>query len=220
MIIFGYLYFGFKLIRPMENLSDKKDKNLVKEPFTEYGRYSYADYLSWQIDEMVELIKGKVFRQAAAPRVIHQRISGKIFNTFYNFLKGKPCEVFAAPFDVRLPVASKRHEDIDTVVQPDLCVVCDPEKLDDLGCVGAPDLAVEILSPGNNKKDLKLKYEVYEAAGVREYWVIHPDERTLLIFSLDKRHFRASRLFTLGDRVSSQAVPGFELDLDDVFSGL
>ncbi len=201
-------------------MEEQPDKNMVKEPDFAYGSYTYADYLSWEIDEMVELIRGKVFRQAAAPRVIHQRISGKIFNSLYNFLEGKPCEVFAAPFDVRLPVASKRHEDIDTVVQPDLCVVCDPEKLDELGCMGAPDLIVEILSPGNNKKDLKLKYEVYEASGVREYWVIHPDERTLLIYFLDQGQFRASRLYTLGDRVSSQAVPGFELELDSVFVGL
>ncbi|WP_114751544.1 Uma2 family endonuclease [Pleomorphovibrio marinus] len=201
-------------------MEKQPDKDQVKEPFTDYGTYTYADYLSWEIDEMVELIRGKVFRQAAAPRVIHRRISGKIFNSLYNFLEGKPCEVFAAPFDVRLPVASKRHEDIDTVVQPDLCVVCDPEKLDELGCMGSPDLIVEILSPGNNKKELKLKYEVYEASGVREYWVIHPDERTLLIYFLDQGQFRASRLYTLGDRVSSQAVPGFELELDSVFVGL
>ncbi|WP_114751543.1 Uma2 family endonuclease [Pleomorphovibrio marinus] len=199
-------------------MEKNKDKEQVKEPFTDYGTYTYADYLSWQIDEMVELIRGKVFRQAAAaPRRIHQEVSMILANRFYEFLRGKPCKVYPAPFDVRLPVASRRHEDIDTVVQPDLCVVCDPDKLDELGCVGAPDLIVEILSPGNNKKELQLKYEVYEASGVKEYWVIHPDERTLLIYTLDGGKYRSSRLFTLGDRVSSQAVPGFELELDDVF---
>ena len=196
------------------------DKNIVKEPDFAYGSYTYADYLIWEMDEMVELIRGKIFRQAAAPRVIHQRISGKIFNKLYNFLEGKSCEVFSAPFDVRLPVASKRNEDIDTVVQPDLCVVCDAEKVDERGCLGAPDLIIEILSPGNNKKDIKLKYEVYEASGVTEYWVIHPDERTLLIYTLDGGKYRSSRLFTLGDRVSTQGVPGFELELDNVFEGL
>ncbi|HSI74262.1 MAG TPA: Uma2 family endonuclease [Lunatimonas sp.] len=201
-------------------MEKQPDKNIVKEPDFAYGSYTYADYLTWEIDEMVELIHGKIFRQAAAPRVIHQRISGKIFNKLYNFLEGKSCEVFSAPFDVRLPVASKRNEDIDTVVQPDLCVVCDAEKLDERGCLGAPDLIIEILSPGNNKKDIKLKYEVYEASGVKEYWVIHPDERTLLIYTLDGRKYRASRLFTLSDQVRSQAVPGFELDLDGVFASL
>lgn len=128
--------------------------------------------------------------------------------------------MYTAPFDVRLPVSSRKHTDIDTVVQPDLCVVCDPEKLDELGCVGAPDLIVEILSPGNNKKELQLKYEVYEASGVKEYWVVHPDERTLLIYTLEGGKYRPSRLFTFGDRVRSQAIPGFELDLEEVFGEL
>ncbi|AEL24075.1 Uma2 family endonuclease [Cyclobacterium marinum] len=198
----------------------EKSKDKVKEPFSAYGSYSYADYLSWQLDEMVELIRGRVFRQAAAPRLIHQRISGKIFHQIYTFLQGKNCEVFTAPFDVRLPVSSKDLDKIDTVVQPDLCVVCDPEKLDELGCVGAPDLIIEILSPGNNKKELQLKYEVYEASGVKEYWIIHPDERTLLIYTLEGAKYQPSRLFTLGDRVKSQALTGFELDLDEVFGEL
>ena len=198
----------------------EKPQDKVKEPISGYGNYTYADYLSWQLDEMVELIRGTVFRQAAAPRLIHQRISGKIFHLLYTFLQGKSCEVFSVPFDVRLPVSSRDPGKINTVVQPDLCVVCDPEKLDELGCVGAPDLIVEILSPGNNKKELQLKYEVYEASDVKEYWVIHPDERTLLIYTLDAGKYQPSRLFTLGDRVKSQALPGFELDLDEVFGEL
>ncbi|WP_163377775.1 Uma2 family endonuclease [Cyclobacterium sp. SYSU L10401] len=199
----------------------EKPQDNVKEPIAGYGHYSYADYLSWQLDEMVELIKGKVFRQAAAaPRRIHQEVSMILANRFYEFLKEKTCKVYPAPFDVRLPVVSRRHEDIDTVVQPDLCVVCDPEKLDELGCMGAPDLIVEILSPGNNKKEIQLKYEVYETSGVKEYWVVHPDERTLLIYTLEAGKYRPSRLFTFGDRVRSQALPGFELDLDEVFGEL
>lgn len=202
-------------------MEEQQDRNLVKEPNFAYGSYTYADYLTWQLDEMVELIRGKVFRQAAAaPRRVHLEITMILANRFYEFLRGKSCKVYTAPFDVRLPVASRRHEDIDTVVQPDLCVVCNPEKLDELGCVGAPDLIVEILSPGNNKKELQLKYEVYEASGVTEYWIIHPDERTLLIYLLEGKKYSPSRLFTLGDRVKSQALPGFELDLDGVFGEL
>jgi len=199
-------------------------ENKLEEPQTEYlptgqadGRYTYADYLSWQMEEMVELIKGKIFRQDAAPRVNHQRVSGIVFNSLFNFLKDKKCEVFSAPFDVRLPVKSKKHEDIDTVVQPDICVICDPEKLDDLGCVGAPDLVVEILSPGNNSKELRNKYEVYEEAGVSEYWVIQPFEHTLLIYSLVNGRFVPSKLFTHGHTVHSQVIEGFSLDLEEVF---
>ena len=198
----------------------EKPQDKINEPIAGYGNYSYADYLSWQLDEMVELIRGTVFRQAAAPRLIHQRISGKIFHHLYTFLQGKSCEVFSATFDVRLPVSSREPDKVNTVVQPDLCVVCDPEKLDELDCVGAPDLIVEILSPGNNKKELQLKYEVYEASGVKEYWVIHPDERTLLIYTLNAGKYQPSRLYTMGDRVKSQALPGFELDLDEVFGEL
>lgn len=198
----------------------EKPQDKVIEPFSAYGRYSYADYLSWQLEEMVELIRGKVFRQAAAPRRIHEELTVALVTRIHGFLKGGSCKVYTAPFDVRLPVSSRKHTDIDTVVQPDLCVVCDPEKLDELGCVAAPDLIVEILSPGNNKKELQLKYEVYEASGVNEYWVVHPDERTLLIYTLEAGKYRPSRLFTFGDRVRSQAIPGFELDLDEVFGEL
>ncbi|PRY86523.1 Uma2 family endonuclease [Mongoliibacter ruber] len=194
--------------------------NKVEEPLADYDRHTYADYLTWQMDEMVELIKGKIFKQTAAPRSIHQRVSGIVFNSLFNFLKGRKCEVFAAPFDVRLPLNSKKNEDIDTVVQPDICVVCDPEKIDELGCVGAPDLVIEILSPGNNKKELQNKYEVYEESGIKEYWVIHPNECTLIINTLINGKYQASRIFTHGDKVASQAVEGFVLDLVEVFDDM
>jgi Uma2 family endonuclease len=199
----------------------EEEKNIVKEPYTEYGCYTYADYLSWEIDHMVELIKGKVFRQAAAaPRRIHQELVLKIGSQLSGLLKGNKCKAYVAPFDVRLPVKSKKHEDITTAVQHDICVVCDSEKLDDLGCVGAPDLIMEILSPSNNKKELQNKYEVYEESGVPEYWIIHPYEKTLLVYTLIKGKYQPSRLFTLGDQVPSQCIEGFVLDLDEVFEGL
>jgi Uma2 family endonuclease len=105
-------------------------------------------------------------------------------------------------------------------VQPDLCVICDPQKLDELGCIGAPDLIVEILSPGNNRKELQNKYEVYEESGVTEYWIIHSDQGTLLIHVWENGKYTPSRLFTLGDVVASQAFPGFNLNLDEVFGHL
>lgn len=199
---------------------ENEDKYLVKEPDIEYGRYSYADYLTWEMDEMVELIKGKVFkREAAAPSMSHQKVSIRLAAEFFNFLKGKTCQVFHAPFDVRLPVKSKRNQDIDTVVQPDLCVVCDPVKLDEAGCIGTPDLVVEILSPGNNKRDLKNKYEVYEDSDVKEYWVIHPNEQTLLIYSLVDGKYQSSRLLVSGDIVESACIEGFKLNLEEIFEG-
>lgn len=201
-------------------MGNQDTPNKVEEPFSEYGSYTYADYLTWEIDEMVELIRGKVFRQAAAPRVIHQQVAGNVFVALSNYLKRKKCSVFIAPFDVRLPVRSKRNEDIDTVVQPDICVISDPSKLDEAGCIGAPDLVVEVLSPGNNKKELQNKYDVYEESGVREYWVIHPNECTLVVYTLVNGLYDSSKIFTLGDRVASQVIEGFVLDLEEVFDGM
>ena len=197
---------------------ESKKPDLVNEPDIEYGSYTYADYLTWEMDRMVELIKGKVYkREIAAPALSHQRVSMHLSNKFYNFLIGKTCQVFHAPFDVRLPVKSNKNSDIRTVVQPDLCVVCDPTKLEEAGCLGAPDLVVEILSPGNNRKELKLKYEVYEESGVKQYWVIHPIEQTFLIYTLVDGKFQPSKLFISEDVITSSCLPGFMLNLEDVF---
>ena len=152
----------------------------VNEPDFNYtGRYTYADYLQWTIEERLELIKGKIFRMSRGPDMRHQWISTKIFGPLWSALRNQRCRVFAAPFDVRLPRKSREDKDIITVLQPDLCVIFDQSKLDEKGCIGAPDIVVEILSPANNKKELKNKYEVYEESGVREYWIVSPQDKTL-----------------------------------------
>jgi len=191
-----------------------------EEPFTADGRYSYADYLTWKIEERVELIKGKVYKMGAAPRRIHQEILVSIGAQLFNFLESKPIKVYCAPFDVRLPYHSIRDEDVDTVVQPDVCVIGDPNKLDDAGCIGAPDLVVEILAPGNNSKEVLIKYDLYKEHGIKEYWIIHPAEQTLLIYTLTDGKYIASKLFTSGEVVASGCVEGFQLDLEEVFKNL
>ncbi|HEX8376624.1 MAG TPA: Uma2 family endonuclease [Pedobacter sp.] len=181
--------------------------------------YSYADYLKWTFDERIELIKGKIFKMTPAPNTYHQRVSGAAFNELYNYLKKKPCSVFSAPFDVRLPRKSIDDNTIYTVVQPDICVICDPIKVDKKGCIGAPDIVVEILSPGNNKKELQNKFEVYEEALIREYWIIHPDEHTFLKYVLNEEgKYVAQRLLTVGDEVTTPILAGFVLSLEEVFS--
>lgn len=180
--------------------------------------YSYADYLKWTFDERLELIKGRIFKMTPAPGSVHQRQSGMIYAELYSYLRGKSSEVFSAPFDVRLPKLSGNDKDIITVVQPDICVICDPKKIDDRGCLGAPDIVVEILSPGNNKKELKNKYEAYEEALVKEYWIIHPQEKTFLKYVLTNGHFQPSKLLTLGDSVTTEILPGFALNLDELFA--
>ncbi|MDN3688356.1 Uma2 family endonuclease [Cyclobacterium jeungdonense] len=201
-------------------MTTKESQDKLKEPFSAYGSYSYSDYLSWQVDGMVELIRGKVHKMTAAPSRKHQDISLKISSQLFQLLTGKVCKVYEAPFDVRLPGKAKDNMDIHTVVQPDICVICDRSKLDDAGCIGAPDLIVEILSPGNNQKDLQHKYDVYEENGVREYWIIHPEEQTLLVYTLRDERFVPSKLFTVGEKVASSCLPDFCLDLEELFDQL
>jgi Uma2 family endonuclease len=180
--------------------------------------YTYADYLKWTFDDRLELIKGKIFKMTPAPGSVHQRISLRLARWIANYLEGKSCEIFLAPFDVRLIRRSSNDKDITTVVQPDVCVICDPLKVDDKGCLGAPDIVVEILSPGNNKKELKNKYELYEEAGILEYWIIHPQEKTFMKYSLIKGKFQPSRLLTIGDEVTTPVLPGFSLNLEGLFA--
>jgi Uma2 family endonuclease len=143
----------------------KEYKGEVKSLNTEEpdlaGYYNYADYLQWTFDGMVELINGKIFKMAPTPSSKHQLLSGNLFGILWNYLKGKPCQVVSAPFDVRL---SKYKEDklIDSVVQPDLCIICDPTKIDEKGCNGAPDMVIEILSPFSEERDTKLNYKLYD----------------------------------------------------------
>ena len=191
----------------------------VKEPDLNYGGlYTYADYLKWTIEERFEIIKGKLFKMSPGPNTWHQIITGDLFNQLYNFLKGRQCWVFVAPFDVRLPRKSKADKDITTVVQPDVCVVCDPDKIDRKGCIGAPDIVVEVLSPGSNEKDIRNKYEVYEEAGVKEYWVVSPQDKTFFIYTLANGKFVPSRLMASGDIIHSNVLPGFTIDLSGLFA--
>lgn len=182
--------------------------------------YSYANYLNWLFDERVELIKGKIFKMSPACSRVHQEIAGHIFLKLGVFLSGKSCKVYSAPFDVRFPKGSKDDQDVFTVLQPDICIICDKNKLDDRGCIGAPDLVVEILSPGNTKMELLYKYQVYEEFGVKEYWVVSQSDQSILIYTLnDLGKFQPSKIFTLSEKITSSVLPGFELFLDDVFSG-
>ena len=142
------------------------------------GTYSYADYLKWQFQERVELFRGKIMKMSPAPSLKHQSVSFNLSGFFFSQFRHENCRLYAAPVDVRLynrKKSAKASEDVFTVVQPDLCIVCDPVKLEDgQSCNGAPDLVVEILSPGNSKKEKKDKFELYEEAGVREYWLVEP----------------------------------------------
>jgi Uma2 family endonuclease len=180
--------------------------------------YNYADYLQWKFEERVELIKGRIFKMSPAPSSNHQDISGNIYFAIKLYLLNNNCKVYAAPFDVRLTKKSKDHKEVLTVVQPDICVICNRSKIDEKGCLGAPDIVVEILSPGNNKKELQNKYEVYEENGVQEYWIVSPQDKTFLKYTLNNEGvYVPSRLLTTGSEVTTPVLPGFVLDLEQVF---
>ncbi|MCF8247333.1 MAG: Uma2 family endonuclease [Saprospiraceae bacterium] len=182
--------------------------------------YTYADYLTWQFEQAVELIKGRIAK-VAAPSRRHQRISFKLSGTFYESFKKNPCEAYTAPFDVRLynkTKSAKANKDIYTVVQPDICVICDTNKLDDAGCLDAPDLIVEILSPGNSTKEMKTKKDLYAEAGVREYWIVDPERETLTRFLLqaDGESYDLAQIFTSGESVRGVVFPDLEVELGEV----
>ena len=181
--------------------------------------YTYADYLKWQFEERVELIRGKIFAMSG-PNRAHQEISSYLHLEIGNYLKGKDCKVYSAPFDVRLPRKSKEDKDIVTVVQPDLCVICDRSILDFKGCLGAPDIVVEITSPSNNITELKNKYDIYEEAGVKEYWIVSPQDNYLMVYTLINGKYHASRLMVAGDVFHSSVLEGFSLNLKDMFDSL
>ncbi|SEG03311.1 Uma2 family endonuclease [Algoriphagus boritolerans] len=196
---------------------DNIDLDTFQEPNDSFAGYTYADYLNWDFEEIVELIKGKIFAKAAAPSRKHQEVSIKLSSRLWNHLEKKSCKVYSAPFDVRFS-KDPDFRKIDSVVQPDISVICDSSKLDERGCFGAPDLIVEILSPRNSKVELQNKFDLYQEFGVREYWIIHPAENTLQINVLVNGIYQPSRLFTSGQKVTSTVLPGFELELEDVFS--
>ena len=184
------------------------------------GTYTYADYLLWRFKEQVELLRGKLFKMSPAPREIHQRVSMYLSGELYNFFKDKTCRFYSAPFDVRIPAKGTKgttDNQIYTIVQPDLCVVCDLEKIDGRGCIGAPDLVVEILSPSNSRKDLKDKYEIYEEAGVPEYWIVDPDNKAFYRYVLQEDVYIGLPPVPEGDVFRSRKFPEMEIDTKLIF---
>ncbi|HHJ39098.1 MAG: hypothetical protein AXA67_11195 [Methylothermaceae bacteria B42] len=150
-------------------------------------RYTYRDYLTWPEDVRYELIDGKAYLMAPAPTLDHQDIAGEIYRQLGNQLAGKPCRPYIAPVDVLLPKQDEANEQVDTIVQPDVLVVCDQSKLERRGVRGAPDFVVEVLSPSTAYHDHQRKREVYERAGVKEYWLVDPVERMILVYRLDNQ---------------------------------
>jgi Uma2 family endonuclease len=181
-------------------------------------KYTYADYLTWQFDDMVELVKGFIYKMSPAPTSKHQRISKNISGVLYNFFKNKKCEFFNAPFDVRL-IKNKNNKEIETVVQPDICIICDLEKIDELGCIGSPDLIVEIVSKSSKKRDYRDKYDLYEENGVLEYWIVDPDAKSVDVFVLeDKKYVQKGVFYNQNENIPCFLLPDFKINWNDIFT--
>lgn len=185
--------------------------------------YSYADYLTWQFEDTVELLKGKISVMSPAPNLRHQSIVTELGGHLYHFFRKKPCKLFYAPFDVRLYNRKKSiltNKEIYTIVQPDLCVICDVEKLDQQGCNGAPDWIIEILSPGNSKRETQDKFALYQEGGVQEYWLVYPYEQSVHQFALntDTEKYELLAMFSSEDTASPVLFPDLQIDLAEVFA--
>lgn len=182
------------------------------------GTYTYADYLKWRFDESVELIRGKLYRMSPAPRRAHQRAVSHLLVDISVFLGQKGCETYTAPFDVRLPVRNERKPNqLYTVVQPDICVICDPTKLDDAGCLGAPDWIIEVTSPATIKKDFNEKFNLYEQSGVREYWIVVPKEDFVHVYVLEEGKYALVDVYETGD-IPSRIFPELTIAHGRIFT--
>ena len=189
---------------------------MVEEPPADYT-YTYADYLKFKFEERLELLRGRIMKMAA-PNTKHQVVAGNLFYQFKGFLNKQSCNVFIAPFDVRLPIQNlQKDNEITTVVQPDLCEIRDTSKIDEKGCCGAPDIIIEILSPGNSRRELQNKFERYQEAGVLEYWIIAPTEEFIITWFLENGKYTQSKPFAAGQTITSPLLPGFQLDTIEIF---
>ncbi len=169
--------------------------------------YCYGDYLAWPDDVRYELIDGQAYVVSPTPDLVHQDVVGEIYLQAANSLKDKPCRAFIAPVDVRLPKHDEANEQVDTVVQPDVLVVCDNSKLDRRGVRGAPDWLVEVLSPSTASHDQIRKRALYERHGVKEYWLVHPVDRLLTVYRLDGAEYGKPELYELSGETRVAALP-------------
>lgn len=179
--------------------------------------YSYADYLTWPEDERWELINGVPYNMTLAPTPKHQEILGEFFRLLANWLKGNKCKVYMAPFDVRLVGSETIDSLIDKVVQPDITVVCDLKKIDGRGCLGIPDMIIEILSPSTFKRDLGIKLDLYENSGVQEYWVVHPLDKTVMVFRLQNGQYGKPTVYSDPDVIQVGIFEDLIISLESVF---
>jgi len=181
-------------------------------------RFTYGDYLQWTDDQRWELIDGAAYDMSPAPSRRHQVVVGELYRQISTYLLDKPCQVYVAPFDVRLPEADESDEETGTVVQPDIVVICDKNKLDDKGCKGSPDIVIEILSPYTAKKDFVTKYHLYERHKVKQYWIFDPVTEEVSIFKLNNNDkYGEPEDYKKEDTIKVDIFKDLEIDLRTIF---
>jgi Uma2 family endonuclease len=183
------------------------------------ARFTYADYLTWPDDERWEIIHGVPYNMSPSPDSRHQEVSWQLCQQLGRYLSGKQCKPFAAPFDVRFSTLNQSDNYIETVVQPDIVVICDTSKIDVRGCNGAPDLIIEITSPSTGKNDLTIKFDLYQSYAVKEYWIVHPYEQTVMVFRLqDNGAYGLPERFSYSDKIAVPMLGELAIDLAEVFA--
>jgi len=180
-------------------------------------KYTYSDYLTWPEGERWEIIDGIPYMQAA-PSWQHQSISGELYRQISNYLVNKPCKVFSSPFDLCLAEYNESDEEINRVVQPDVVVVCDESKLRKTGYFGVPTLIIEVSSPATSRRDKVLKFNMYENAGVKEYWIVEPDGKFINVFTLqENKKYGRPETYTDENKLQVTVFPELVIDLSLVF---
>ncbi|CAA7599764.1 Restriction endonuclease type II-like [Acididesulfobacillus acetoxydans] len=190
----------------------------IREP---KEKNTYADYLTWPEDERWEIIDGVPYMQSA-PTWQHQSISGDLYRQISNYLVDKPCKVFAAPFDLCIPENDEKDEDISNIIsQPDIVVVCDESKLRKTGYFGVPSLIIEISSPSTARKDKLIKFNKFEKAGVREYWIVEPENKLISVFTLQENNrYGRPEVYSEEDQIKVNLFPELTIDLKSVFPNI
>jgi len=193
----------------------ENDKKTMKGP-VDGNLYTYADYLTWDDDQRWELIDGVPYAMSSPSR-IHQHVLSQLTAEFVMYLRGKKCQAYSAPFDVRIGEEEQADNEITTVVQPDLTVVCDNSKLDERGCKGTPDLVVEILSPSTGKHDKQRKYQLYQRIGVKEYWIVDPYNYLVEVFVLENGKFALGGIYSRDEELKVGIFDSLTISLENIF---
>lgn len=180
--------------------------------------YTYEDYLKWTDDERWELIDGEPCVMSPAPSRMHQEIIGEMFLQIATYLKGKKCKIYVAPFDVVLIKPNEKDEESKNIVQPDITIICDEEKLNDKGCIGAPDMVVEVVSPSTASQDYVKKLNLYEKYEIKEYWIVNPKNSNIFVYKLDENsQYSEVKVYSIKDKVKVGIFDNLNIDLASIF---